>query len=266
MRILHLSPIGDGKGVLGIHGRFHFLRTAGDSQQHEKQGQQKARSEPLPRVCAESFVLLLSPSAPHIAEELWRHLGHSNTLAYEPWPTADESLLVDELVTLAVQVNGKRRDEIQVASDATQDSIREAALGPSDMRVASALNELGLSLHDSGDLAAARPMLERSLAIAERAQPPDLHELQLFLNNLARLMRDMGDHDAARPLYERALSVASPESTSPSNRAIAIQGLARVLHAQGRSKDAKQVEEEFRRAWAGADGPITTSCECVPEI
>ena len=87
-----------------------------------------AKSEPLPRSCAERFVLLLSPAAPHIAEELWRHLGHTETLAYEPWPTADESLLVDEEVTLVVQVNGKRRDEIRVARDATQDAIREAAL------------------------------------------------------------------------------------------------------------------------------------------
>jgi leucyl-tRNA synthetase len=87
-----------------------------------------ARTEPLPRSCAESFVLLLSPAAPHIAEELWRHLGHNDTLAYEAWPTADASLLVDDEVTLVVQVNGKRRGEIQLAADATQDAIRQAAL------------------------------------------------------------------------------------------------------------------------------------------
>ena len=56
------------------------------------------------------------------------HLGHTDTLAYESWPEADESLLVDEQVTLVVQVNGKRRGEIQMATDATRDSIEQAAL------------------------------------------------------------------------------------------------------------------------------------------
>ncbi len=86
------------------------------------------KGAPLPRSCAETFVLLLSPMAPHIAEELWRHLGHTKTLAYEAWPTPDEALLVDERVTLVVQVNGKRRGEIQLATDAPEDAIREAAL------------------------------------------------------------------------------------------------------------------------------------------
>ena len=45
--------------------------------------------------CMEPFVLLLSPFAPHIAEELWQLLGHKKTLAYEPWPTFDEALLVE---------------------------------------------------------------------------------------------------------------------------------------------------------------------------
>ena len=87
-----------------------------------------AKEAPLPRSSADAFVLLLAPMAPHIAEEFWRLLGHTNTLSYEPWPKADESLLVEERVTLVVQVNGKLRGEIQVATDATQDSIREAAL------------------------------------------------------------------------------------------------------------------------------------------
>ena len=87
-----------------------------------------AKDAPLPRTCAESFVLLLSPMAPHVAEELWRHLGHTDTLAYESWPSADEALLVEDQVTLIVQVNGKRRGEIEVATDASEDAIQQAAL------------------------------------------------------------------------------------------------------------------------------------------
>jgi leucyl-tRNA synthetase len=87
-----------------------------------------ARDAPLPRKAAEAFTLALSPMAPHLAEELWKELGHSRTLAYEPWPTFDSALLVDEQITLVVQVNGKKRDEIAVAKDAPKETIEAAAL------------------------------------------------------------------------------------------------------------------------------------------
>ena len=66
--------------------------------------------------------------APHVAEELWSKLGHAESLAYEAWPEADPALLVDDTLTLAVQVNGKRRDEIQVPADAAKEAIEAAAL------------------------------------------------------------------------------------------------------------------------------------------
>jgi leucyl-tRNA synthetase len=87
-----------------------------------------AQDAPLPKNAARSFVLLLSPMAPHIAEELWQQLGNLESLAYEPWPEADASLLVQEQITLAVQVNGKRRDEIRVPVDSSEENIREIAL------------------------------------------------------------------------------------------------------------------------------------------
>jgi leucyl-tRNA synthetase len=87
-----------------------------------------AKDAPLARRAAERFVLLLAPFAPHLAEELWRRLGHAVSLAYEPWPVADPALLVADTVTLAVQVNGKRRDEVVVPADAGEDAIRAAAL------------------------------------------------------------------------------------------------------------------------------------------
>ena len=86
------------------------------------------RNGPLSRKAVEAFVLMLSPFAPHLAEELWRRLGHRESLAYQPWPEADPELLVTETITLAVQVNGKRRDEIEVPADADEEAIRSAAL------------------------------------------------------------------------------------------------------------------------------------------
>jgi leucyl-tRNA synthetase len=86
------------------------------------------RDAALPREIAEVFILLLSPFAPHLAEEFWQRLGHSQSLAAEPWPMADAALLEESMLTLAVQVNGKRRDEIEVPADADEETIRRAAL------------------------------------------------------------------------------------------------------------------------------------------
>jgi leucyl-tRNA synthetase len=83
---------------------------------------------PVPRSAARRFALLLAPFAPHLAEELWERLGGAASLAREPWPEPDPALLVAETLTLAVQVNGKRRGEITVPADADEDAIRRAAL------------------------------------------------------------------------------------------------------------------------------------------
>ena len=71
-----------------------------------------------PRALVEPLVLMLSPFAPHMAEELWRRLGHEESLAYEPFPVADPALLVAESVTYPVQVNGKVRGRVEVSPDA----------------------------------------------------------------------------------------------------------------------------------------------------
>jgi leucyl-tRNA synthetase len=92
------------------------------------------REAPLPRRAAEVLVLLLSPLAPHLGEELWQRLGHTRSLAYEPWPEADPALLVSDVVTLVVQVNGKRRDEIEVPADADEAAVREAVLAREGVR------------------------------------------------------------------------------------------------------------------------------------
>ena len=81
----------------------------------------------VPKEYAEGFIKLLSPVAPHIAEELWNRLGHSGTITYEAWPTYDESKLLDDEINLPVQVNGKVRATIKVPVDATQEQIKEIA-------------------------------------------------------------------------------------------------------------------------------------------
>ncbi len=80
-----------------------------------------------PKSILEPFVLLLSPFAPHIAEELWQLLNHDTTLAYEPWPNFDESKLVVDELEIPVQINGKLRALIKVPVDADQAAIQQAA-------------------------------------------------------------------------------------------------------------------------------------------
>lgn len=79
------------------------------------------------RQLLEPLVLLLSPFAPHISEELWNALGHDQTLAYEAWPAWDESLLVESTVEIPVQVCGKLRGRITVAADADSAQMQAAA-------------------------------------------------------------------------------------------------------------------------------------------
>ena len=80
-----------------------------------------------PKSALETLVLLLSPFAPHIAEELWELLGHDSTLAYEAWPTYDAAKLVESEVEVPVQVNGKIRAKIRVPADADNATIEAAA-------------------------------------------------------------------------------------------------------------------------------------------
>ena len=79
----------------------------------------------VPRALAEPLVLMVAPLAPHIAEELWRHLGHPGSLAYEPFPPGDPALAAEATATLPVQVNGKRRFTIEVPAAAGQAEIAE---------------------------------------------------------------------------------------------------------------------------------------------
>jgi leucyl-tRNA synthetase len=83
--------------------------------------------EARPKSVLSQFVQLLSPFAPHIAEELWNVLGHPNTLAYEPWPTYDPALLVEDSVEVPVQFNGKLRSKIVVPANSDATALEAAA-------------------------------------------------------------------------------------------------------------------------------------------
>ncbi len=84
--------------------------------------------ERTPEEAAETLALLVSPFAPHLGEELWRRLGHDETLAYAPWPAFDPALVVDDTVEMGVQVNGKTRGTIALPRDADADAAKAIAL------------------------------------------------------------------------------------------------------------------------------------------
>ena len=93
-----------------------------------------------PRSAMETFVLLLSPYAPHIAEELWQTLGHEGTLAYEPWPAFDDALTQDQSVEVPVQINGKLRARVVVAANCSKQELEEVARG--DEKIAQLLSQV----------------------------------------------------------------------------------------------------------------------------
>ncbi|HEX4572576.1 MAG TPA: leucine--tRNA ligase, partial [Dongiaceae bacterium] len=80
------------------------------------------------RETLESLVRLLAPMMPHLAEELWHRLGHGGLLADQPWPEADPALVIDDSVTIAVQVNGKLRSTISLPRDCPREVAEQAAL------------------------------------------------------------------------------------------------------------------------------------------
>jgi leucyl-tRNA synthetase len=92
------------------------------------------KAEPRPKPALESFVLLLSPFAPHVAEELWEVLGHAETLAYHPWPEHDEAKIAESEVEVPVQINGKLRAKIMVPVDANPQAMQDIAQASADVQ------------------------------------------------------------------------------------------------------------------------------------
>jgi leucyl-tRNA synthetase len=81
-----------------------------------------------------TLVLLVSPFAPHLAEELWQRLGHSESLAYEPWPAFDPAILEDADTLLVIQVNGKVRARLSVPAGSSEEAVKQAVLADEQVK------------------------------------------------------------------------------------------------------------------------------------
>ncbi|PWW61931.1 leucine--tRNA ligase [Actinokineospora spheciospongiae] len=123
LRLLH-------KSIAGVHEDYANLRynTAGAKLIELNNHLTKNFPGGAPRVVAEAIVPMLAPLCPHLAEELWSKLGHAESLAHGPFPTADEKYLVEDTVEYPIQVNGKVRSRITVPAAATQDEVKATAL------------------------------------------------------------------------------------------------------------------------------------------
>src|SRR5579885_386023 len=102
------------------------------------QGEEVARSAAFQRTL-ETMMQLLAPLAPHITEELWQQTGHDGSIHNTDWPQYDEEMTKDEIFTLVVQVNGKVRERIEIASDTSEGEIRSLVLA--NARVASFIGD-----------------------------------------------------------------------------------------------------------------------------
>ena len=91
-------------------------------------------SSTLPEETVKTFLRLLSPYAPHLAEELWARLGEDELIAHAPWPVHEEALCLDEEITVVVQINGKKRDELRVPRDADRETVERLALAAENVR------------------------------------------------------------------------------------------------------------------------------------
>jgi leucyl-tRNA synthetase len=94
---------------------------------HQHAARSKA-SHAAQREAVMTLAQLMSPMTPHLAEDIWAHQGGEGLIAEAPWPVADEAMLVEDTVTLPIQINGKRRSEITVAKDASKEEVEKTAL------------------------------------------------------------------------------------------------------------------------------------------
>ncbi|MFF1449585.1 leucine--tRNA ligase [Streptomyces sp. NPDC058274] len=97
---------------------------------------------PVSRTVADSLVLLVAPLAPHIAEELWRRLGHTDSVVHRDFPVADPAYVVDEAVTCVVQIKGKVKARLEVSPSISDDELEKVALA--DEKVVAALGGAGI--------------------------------------------------------------------------------------------------------------------------
>ncbi|MFT3660636.1 MAG: leucine--tRNA ligase [Gordonia sp. (in: high G+C Gram-positive bacteria)] len=135
VRVSDAAPSGETlkalhKTIAGVREDYDGLRmnTAGAKLIELTNHLTKTCPDGAPRAAVEPLVLMLAPLAPHLAEELWKRLGHDGSLAHGPFPEVDESHLVEDTVEIPVQVKGKVRSRITVAADADEATVVAAAL------------------------------------------------------------------------------------------------------------------------------------------
>ncbi|HKH53108.1 MAG TPA: class I tRNA ligase family protein, partial [Mycobacterium sp.] len=131
LRLLHRTIAGVSEDYAGLRNNTAAAKLIEYTNHLTKQG---VRS----RTALEPLVLMVAPLAPHMAEELWRRLGHDTSLAHGPFPVADPRYLVEDTVEYPVQVNGKVRGHVTVPADADADTLEAAALA--DDKVTAFLN------------------------------------------------------------------------------------------------------------------------------
>ncbi|MGW2084401.1 leucine--tRNA ligase [Streptomyces sp. NPDC001880] len=136
LRALHKAIDGVGQDMAGMRFNTAIAKVTELNNHLTKAG------GPLSRSVAESLVLLVAPLAPHIAEELWRRLGHADSVVHQDFPVADPAYVVDETVTCVVQVKGKVKARLEISPSITDEELEALALA--DPAVVAALDGAGI--------------------------------------------------------------------------------------------------------------------------
>ncbi|WP_432104888.1 leucine--tRNA ligase [Streptomyces sp. bgisy091] len=136
LRALHKAIDGVGQDMAGMRFNTAIAKVTELNNHLTKAG------GPLPRSVAERLVLLIAPLAPHVAEELWRRLGHTESVVHQDFPVADPAFVVDETVTCVVQVKGKVRARLEISPSISDEELEALALA--DENVVAALGGAGI--------------------------------------------------------------------------------------------------------------------------
>ncbi|MGW3332959.1 leucine--tRNA ligase [Streptomyces rubiginosohelvolus] len=136
LRALHKAIDGVGQDMAGMRFNTAIAKVTELNNHLTKAG------GPLSRSVAERLVLLIAPLAPHIAEELWRRLGHTDSVVHQDFPAADPAYVVDETVTCVVQIKGKVRARLEISPSITDEELEALALA--DEAVVAALGGAGI--------------------------------------------------------------------------------------------------------------------------
>ena len=117
----------DGAESLRIEGTFGTKKWIMVKEDHSGIVNDVYKVGKCPREYAEGLIKMISCISPHIGEEIWEKMGHTDTIAFESWPTYDESKIAEDTVEIAVQINGKVKATLAVGADEEEASVKEKA-------------------------------------------------------------------------------------------------------------------------------------------